>query len=223
MKLNKIIINLAIIAILIFASSKIFSRFVELNKAEQTINNLKSYNKSEELKSINEDYRFWLTIGGTQIDYPVVQAEDNDFYLNKDFNKEESVSGMPFLDFRNNCLNDKNTIIYAHNMKNGSMFGELDKFKDENFFNENNQITIEVNNEINTYEVFSAYVEKGTIDYLKVEFSEDEYEEYINNAIEKSMHQSNVEVDVDDKIITLSTCSYEFENARFVVHAKLIK
>lgn len=223
MKLNKVIINLAMVAILVFASSKIFSRFVELNKAEQTISNLKSYNKSEELKSINEDYRFWLTIEGTQIDYPVVQSEDNDFYLNKDFNKEESVSGMPFLDFRNDYLNDKNTIIYAHNMKNGSMFGELDKFKDENFYNENNQITIEVNGEINTYEVFSAYVEEDTVDYLKVEFSEDEYEDYINNAIEKSMHQSDIEVNVKDKIITLSTCSYEFENARFVVHAKLVK
>ena len=223
MKLNKVIINLAMVAILVFASSKIFSRFVELNKAEQTISNLKSCNKSEELKSINEDYRFWLTIEGTQIDYPVVQSEDNDFYLNKDFNKEESVSGMPFLDFRNDYLNDKNTIIYAHNMKNGSMFGELDKFKDENFYNENNQITIEVNGEINTYEVFSAYVEEDTVDYLKVEFSEDEYEDYINNAIEKSMHQSDIEVNVEDKIITLSTCSYEFENARFVVHAKLVK
>lgn len=226
MKLNNVITNLVrIIAIagLVLSCKGIVVKAIDLKKSEQTVNELKIDTKTETLKSKNEDYRFWLKVEGTQIDYPVVQAEDNDFYLSRDFNKEESIAGTPFLDYRNDSLNDKNTILYAHHMKNGSMFGELKKFKDEDFFKSNKKVTIEMNGEINTYEVFSVYVTAGTTDYLKVDFFENEYEEYLNNAIEKSMYKSEVKVDKDDKIVTFSTCSYEFENARTVVHAKLVK
>ena len=226
MKSNNILTNLVrIIAIagLVLSCKGIAVKAIDLNKSEKTVSELKVDKKTEKLKSKNEDYRFWLKVEGTQIDYPVVQAEDNDFYIKRDFNKEESIAGTPFLDYRNNSLNDKNTIIYAHHMRNGSMFGELKKFKSEDFFNQNNKVTVEINGKVNTYEVFSVYVTAGTTDYLKVDFLDNEYQEYLNNAIEKSMYDSKVEVNKDDKIITFSTCSYEFKDARTVVHAKLVK
>lgn len=226
MKLKKIIANIITVmsvAGLIFGCKGVAVKASELNKSEKTITELKTDTKVETLKSKNEDYRFWLNIEGTQVDYPVVQSADNSFYLSKDFNKEDNVAGTPFLDYRNNSIYDKNTIVYAHHMKNGSMFGELKKFKDEKFFQENGTVTVNVDNETRIYEVFSVYVTSAKTDYLKIQFSEGEYAEYLNQAIKSSIHRKNIEVNEGDNIITFSTCSYEFNNARLVVHAKLIK
>lgn len=222
MKKIKLILNIMLVAILVLAGSKLSVRAFELKKSEDLRNELKTISESEILKSKNEDYRFWLNVDGTKVDYPVLQSTDNDFYLNHDFKKEASKSGSVVLDFRNDSLNDKNTIIYAHNMKDGSMFGDLKEFKKEEFFNNHGKITINNNDEISTYEIFSVYVRDNSTDYLKVDFEGDEFEEYLNDIQERSMHKSDVEVNTDDKIITFSTCSYEFKNARLVIHAKLI-
>lgn len=222
MKKIKLILNIMLVAILVLAGSKLSVRAFELKKSEDLRNELKTISESEILKSKNEDYRFWLNVDGTKVDYPVLQSIDNDFYLNHDFKKEASKSGSVVLDFRNDSLNDKNTIIYAHNMKDGSMFGDLKEFKKEEFFNNHGKITINNNDEISTYEIFSVYVRDNSTDYLKVDFEGDEFEEYLNDIQERSMHKSDVEVNTDDKIITFSTCSYEFKNARLVIHAKLI-
>lgn len=222
MKKIKLILNIMLVAILVLAGSKLSVKAFELKKSEDLRNELKTISESEILKSKNEDYRFWLNVDGTKVDYPVLQSTDNDFYLNHDFKKEASKSGSVVLDFRNDSLNDKNTIIYAHNMKDGSMFGDLKEFKKEEFFNNHGKITINNNDEISTYEIFSVYVRNNSTDYLKVDFEGDEFEEYLNDIQERSMHKSDVEVNTDDKIITFSTCSYEFKNARLVIHAKLI-
>lgn len=81
------------------------------------------------LSSINNDYRFWINIDNTVIDYPVVQGEDNDIYLKHNFNNEKSISGTVFVDYRNSLNEDRNIVIYGHNMRNGSMFSDLNKFK----------------------------------------------------------------------------------------------
>lgn len=225
MKLNNIttkIVRIIAIAVLILGCKGVTAKASDLKESEQTIAQLKLDTKTDTLKSKNEDYRFWLNVEDTRIDYPVVQSKDNNFYLNKNFYKEDNIAGTPFMDYRNDFLNDKNTILYAHHMKNGTMFGDLMKFKDEYFFNQNHKITIEMNGDINVFEVFSVYVTEATTDYLKVNFSENEYENYLNTAVKKSMFKSDVQVSKDDKIITFSTCSYEFKNARTVVHAKLV-
>jgi sortase B len=206
-----------------FNTTSMVSKAADLKSDASLVNELKEVNEFDVLKSINEDYKFWLNIENTQIDYPIVQSNDNEFYLNNDFKKEESKSGVPFVDFRNNALEDKNTILYGHNMKNGSMFASLKNFKDEEFFNANNKITIVTKEEVLTYEVFSVYVTENTTSYLKVNFEDNEFESYLNNSIAKSMFKSNVSVNKEDKIITLSTCDYTFEDARLVVQAKLVK
>ena len=207
---------------MIFTSIKIVGRNIELAHAKDINSKLKVNSKSENLRLQNEDYRFWLTIEGTQIDNPVVQSDNNEFYLENDFEKNKNIAGTLFMDYRNNSLNDKNTIVYGHHMKDGSMFGELKKFRDKDFFNENNKIIINNDENISVYEVFSVYVTDNSTDYLKVSFNDELYSEYLQEAINKSIHKSNIDVNVDDKIITFSTCSYDFKDARLVVHAKLV-
>ena len=143
------------------------------------------------------------------------------FYLEHNFSKEYSISGTLFVDYRNDINKDKNIIIYGHNMRNGTMFNELKKFKDEEFFY-NNYITIIKDNNEYKYEVFSVYALPENEITLKKDFvDENEYLQYLNNLIEKSYYNKNIELNYDSNIITLITCSYEYNNARTIVHAKL--
>jgi len=228
-KIIRALINLILICILIFSGYKIYSKLSEYKKADTVYNDLRnqstsSTNKHDELTSLNPDYRFWINVENTNIDYPVVQGEDNDFYLNHDFNKNYLASGSIFMDYRNDFENDKSVIVYGHHMRNKTMFGELANFKKEDFFKENNLINIEYKGKTYTYEVFSAFVANlSKDDYLKVSFEDNsDYENYINYLTDRSIYKTDIDIDSNDKIITLYTCSYEFNNARTIVSGKLI-
>jgi len=177
------------------------------------------------LLEINPEVVGWLVIPGTIIDYPVVQTDNNEYYLSHDINGKKSNRGAIFMDYRNTPDgNDKNTILYGHNMRDGSMFKDITKFKNRVFFEQNTTIWFYTLNELTQWEIFSAYVTETAFNYLRKDFPSDEdYLDYINTLKNKSMHKSEVELNKDDKIITLSTCSYEFNDARFVVHARRIK
>lgn len=184
------------------------------------------YNKTTlDLSDINKDYRGWINIDGTNIDYPVLQAKDNNYYLKKDINKNYLPSGSIFLDYRNNRFEDSNTVIYGHYMRNNTMFGELKKFKDKKFFDKNNKIYIETpDGKKLEYKIFSVYTTDANYNYIQTSFnSKSDYKQFLNKIKNKSLYNTNVEVSENDKILTLSTCSYEFENARTVIHAKLVK
>ncbi len=171
------------------------------------------------LMDINDEYKFWISIDNTNIDYPVVQHNDNKFYLNHDFNKKESICGSIFIDSRNDIINDKNLVIYGHNMKNKSMFNNLNNFKSKDFFL-NNTIEIIANSSLYNYDVFSVYTIDADDLNLKYSFSNDnEYTNYLNTLSKKSIYTNNINIDSNTCIITLITCSYEFEDARTVVHA----
>ena len=145
-KIIRILINIILVSILIFSGYKIYTKLVEYKKADTVYNEIreksKDKDKTADLTAINPDYRFWLKVDNTNIDYPVVQSEDNDYYLTHDFNKDYLASGSIFMDYRNNFEEDKSTIVYGHHMRNKTMFGELANYKDENFFNGNNLIKI---------------------------------------------------------------------------------
>ncbi|WP_122639142.1 class B sortase [Romboutsia sp. Marseille-P6047] len=218
--------NIILISILIFSGYKIYTKLSEYKKADKVYTEIreksKKSNKDEELSSSNPDYRFWLKVDNTNIDYPVVQGADNDYYLTHDFNKDYLASGSIFMDYRNDFENDKSIIIYGHHMRNKTMFGELANFKDKSFFNENNKIEIEYKGKTYTYEVFSVYIADSSEEFLEMNFSNDnEYEDYLNKIIDKSLFKTNISVTSEDKIITLYTCSYEFNGARTIVNAKL--
>jgi sortase B len=215
---------------LIIIGSKKYN-YYKANKVYNDIRELKDNDKNkisdsrteslksmyQDLKNINSDYEFWITIEDTVIDYPVVKGTDNDFYLSNNFYKENSISGTIFLDYKN-TLEDKNLILYGHNMRDGSMFAAINKFKEKDFF-DNGKIKIISENMEQTYEVFSVFVEYANDINLKSKFtSDDEYIEYINKLKEKSYYTKEINSDFSN-IIILYTCSYEFDDARTIVCA----
>lgn len=225
----KKIINLILISIVAFSLFKIVDKQIKYSKdikVYSEINEIASNNSDmldKSMLEVNNEYKFWIKVENTNIDYPVAQGKDNDYYINYDFNKNENISGAIFLDYRNNFINDLNTIVYGHHMRNETMFNNLVKFKDSNFFNENNNIKIIYDGKELEYKVFSVYVIDDKNNYLITNFNNsNEYNNYIKEIRDRSLYKNDVEVTDKDKIITLSTCSFEFEGARTVVHGKLI-
>lgn len=179
-----------------------------------------------ELKKKNSDTQGWLQVNGTNINYPFVQYSDNDYYLNKSFNKNNNSAGWVFLDYRNNINNlDKNTIIYGHSRWDNTMFGSLKNVLKDSWLNNTNNHVIKMSTETeNTlWQVISVYHIPVTSDYLQIDFSTDkEFVNFGNMLIDRSIYNFNVGITNDDKLLTLSTC-YNEDTERVVVHAKLIK
>ncbi|MCT8137901.1 class B sortase [Anaerobacillus sp. CMMVII] len=172
----------------------------------------------------NEDTVGWITIPNTQVDYPIVKKEDNDFYLHHNFEGERSNGGTIFMDFRNiGDGTDRHTILYGHNMRDGTMFQGLMKYKQSDFFSDNQMITFYTLYEETKWEIFSAYVTDTNYYYIPTRFrSKRDYLDFLEGIQGKSLFQSEIEFTDEDKILTLSTCSYEFLDARFVVHARKV-
>lgn len=176
-----------------------------------------------ELKAINEDYLFWLYIPDTNINYPVVKADNNEEYLYKNFKGESNNGGCLFVDSRNLSEEDDNVIIHGHNMKDKSMFGTLSNLLTSEYLNKNNKIYIYLENKILEYEIFSVYVNDGSFDPYKTNFNTDEeFNEYINNVRKKSYYNLDYADDGKKNIITLSTCTNATGEERTIVNAKLI-
>ena len=177
--------------------------------------------KLQYLKSENSDFRLWFYIEGTDISYPVLYSGDNDFYLKRDFYKQSNISGSLFLDFRNTSILG-NTIIYGHNMKNGTMFGSLKSYADEAFFRHHTMIYTYSETEIIAWQIFSVYPTDIYNNYIKTSFrSNDEYYEFIKSLQNDSLFTTDIELKPSDNILTLSTCR-NGEGNRFVVHAKKV-
>ncbi|WP_394883285.1 class B sortase [Clostridium baratii] len=223
----KKIINVVLILAIIFSLYKVISKVVDYKESKNAYEKVRevknnSNNFSEELIKRNEDYKMWIEVPNTNINYPVVQGKDNDFYLNHDFNKKESSSGAIFMDYKNNIDKDKNIIIYGHNMKNKSMFQNLMKFKDEEFWKENNKIILTIDGKTYEYEIFSSYISNAKDIDLKTNFeNDDEYLKYIDDIKKKSIFHRDMNIKSNDRIITLSTCSYEKDDARMIIHGRL--
>ena len=178
------------------------------------------------LLELNNDTIGWITVPGTNIDYPVVQKDNNDYYLTHNFNNQFDYNGWVFLNYKNNAKDlDPNTIIFAHNRyDSGVMFGTLSRVTKKEWYNQSENIKIYFNTLYEEYEwqVFSIYEIPVTDDYLKTSFSSTtEYQDFINMIRERSIFQSDVKVDFSDKILTLSTC--QDINSRLVVHAVKVK
>ena len=178
-----------------------------------------------ELKEINNDTVGYLKVNNTNIDYPVVQSKDNDYYLKNDYYKASNRHGWIFMDYRNNSKNlDKNTIIYGHNLANQKMFGTLRYALNSAWYNKtiNQIITFNTPEKNMNWQIFSIYKVPVTTDYLKTSFTSDEdYLDFIKLIKERSINDFNIDVTKDDKILTLSTCSNGHDQ-RLVLHAKLI-
>ncbi len=181
------------------------------------------------LKKENKDLVGWIYMPGfeKEINYPVMQAQDNEFYLDKDFYGNSSKAGSIFMDYRNNPADiDRNIILYGHAMFNLSMFGNLmDYFKQEEEHSKITKIYLDLMNMRLEYEVFSTYLEHSSYNYRQVEFSNDsEYLDFLKRIASRSEHNYNIELSPKDKILTLSTCDGNIMyDGRSVIHARLVK
>lgn len=179
----------------------------------------------DELKKINDETIGWIQVGGTTVNYPIVQHSNNKFYLTHQFDKKYNDAGWIFMDYRNNSKDfDQNTIIYGHGRLNKTMFGSLKNVVKKSWYsNKDNYIVkISTESENTLWQVFSTYRIKTTNDYLQTNFSSDEeYLEFLNMLKDRSVFDYKVDLNSNDKIISLSTCHNESE--KIVLHAKLIK
>lgn len=180
------------------------------------------------LKKVNPDVQGWLYQKGTVINYPVVQGTDNDTYLHTRFDKQWSGGGTLFVDYRmEKDFKGFNSIIYGHHMKDGSMFRSIRGYtKEEGYYDKHK--TLELATPHGNYHlvVFSAFITKATDENTyKMMYDEAEKQAYIDRAWEQSelpITRDSVDVTKSDRLVTLSTCAYDYEEARYIVMCKMV-
>lgn len=181
------------------------------------------------LQQQNPDVYAWIQVPGTEVDYPILQSSnDNTYYLNHTIDGEEKKEGAIFTEnYNTKTFEDPNTVIYGHDMKNGSMFQSIHKYMDRSFFDNNRDIVIYMPDQILHYKIFAAYLTDNKHLLMNYNFwSKDEYQQYLNSIF--SMRDMNAfidtstEVTTEDKIITLSTCYAGISNQRYLVQAVLV-
>lgn len=170
--------------------------------------------------SQNDDFMGWLKINGTSIDEPIVQGDDNAHYLEYDYTGVKNYTGAVFLDYKNQGnFYDNHMSLYAHYMEDGTMFHDLHNYKSEDFLTEYPVITLSGLRETKEYEIFSVHIVSAYDYYLYLNLSDDALKEYAEHFKRVSMYDKTVSFPKDLKILTLVTCTYEFENARLLIHA----
>ncbi len=167
----------------------------------------------------------WLYLPDSVINYPVMQAEDNSYYLNHLADGSYNSNGSLFLDRRNaSDFSDENSVIYGHYMRSGKMFGTLQSYSSQEYYETHPVIYLTTREGKYRIEVFSAYTTEKTSSAYTLKFAtKAEYGEWLKEVATKSEIETNLHLSVDDHIITLSTCAYSFYDARYVVHGKLVK
>ena len=200
------------------------------------IDGVRVQKKFEELYRENSDFMGWLTIGDTHIDYPVMYTpsskDGGEYYIHRNFDGEYSAAGLPFIDC--NCQLESptdNVIIYGHNMNAGTMFHDLLKYEDQDFYEAHKTFTFDTIYGNGKYEVVAFF--RGQIlpeeskKFKYYEFvnagSKEEFDQYVKNLKNMSITDTGVEVSYGDKLITLSTCAYHVTDGRFVVVAKKVQ
>lgn len=178
----------------------------------------------ELLRQINSDVLGWILIPGTEVNYPIVQRGDNDYYLNHTWKNENSSVGAIFLDYRNAAdFSDGNTLIYGHNMKNRSMFGSLKYYLNDGHWEEHPAVYLVTDAGVHRYDIYAAYeaaVDSVTYD---LNFADDTAKtNFIHHGIRRSVMNTGIVPTAKDSIITLSTCTGVGYTTRWVVQAALI-
>lgn len=176
------------------------------------------------LQQQNPDVIGWLYSPDTPIDLPVVQGENNSHYLYRLLDGSTNANGSLFADYRNaSDFSDRNTIIYGHNMKNGKMFGTLNSYKDQSYFDEHPVIWLLTPQGDYKVELFAGYVTGPASEIYTLALSDREAAELARQGREQSTFVSPVEFTAGDRILALSTCTYEFDNARYVLLGRIKK
>ncbi len=184
-----------------------------------------AYEKYAALYERNDDFVGWISVDGTQINYPVMQSVHNpDFYLKHSFEKTYSDYGVPYVEEACGVDLSNNTVIYGHNMKNGSMFSALVGYKDKAFFDEHPIIRFDTLGGFGEYQVIAAFAfDTNNEDFRYNEYTdmnEEQFGEYVSECMARRAYDTGLTAEYGDMLITLSTCEYTHNNGRFVVVAK---
>ncbi len=245
-------LNLLIIfflGVMVFCGYQIIKQLVEDRKGEQVYEQLASQAVSEETETAvvekedgeqeviflrqidfealweqNTDVVAWLECEGTVVDYPVVQGEDNDYYLRRLLDGSYHRYGTLFIDYQNAPdFTDQNTVIYGHNIKAGAMFHILNEYKDPDYYPEHPYFMLYLPDATYRLELFAGTLVDGA-DGIPLNFATEEaYQEYIDSLRAGSTFDSPVEMTSSDRMVTLYTCAYDFDTARYVVCGKLVQ
>ncbi len=230
------IIMVILFIILIYSIYNIIVWYVDNNKNEEIKEEIKeiieenSNDKNDidfaSLKTKNKDIVAYLKVPGTKIDYVVVKGTDNKYYLKHNLYKKSSVAGWIFMDYHNKLDGtDKNIVIYGHNTMNGTMFGTLRNVVKKNWYEnvDNHTFNLVLDGEVLTYQVFSTYSIKVEDYYINTKFKDDkEFDKFVKTLKKRSVYNYDVEVNGEDSILTLSTCTGGGKS-RMVLHAKRIE
>ena len=206
---------------------------IEIDESKITESKTERMIQLEELQKENEEIIGWLEIEGTNINYPVLQASDNDYYLTHNYKKEKASTGSIFLDKDFDLINgSSNYLIYGHRNKQGLMFEDLIKYAEEDFYKEHTKIKFTTNKDDSIYEILSVFYSRV---YYKSEQNvfryyyfvnaenEQEYNDFVKNAKKASIYDTGVTAKYGDQLLTLSTCEYSQEDGRFAVVCKKIE
>jgi sortase B len=197
---------------------------VVIGEDEQEVEIPFTYNH-QALLNINSQGIGYIYIPSIDCRLPMVQGDDNDYYLTHTFNKEYSANGCLFEDYRiNGGLSSSQIIIYGHNMRNGAMFGKLKNYQDYSFWNNsgNDVLYIYTGNVIKEYKIFSCYISEAISDTYTFNFPTlESMRDYAVNMKAKSMYDTGVDVSTATQVITLSTCTNDGEQ-RFIVHGMYV-
>lgn len=213
------------IGVMIFSGVKIFIWVKENHKTEELqekVNRSVSVDEGKEdgdeerylvdfesLKKINDDIVGWIKVNGTDVQMAVVQGNDNSYYLTHSLDKSYSSAGWAFVDYSNKLDgSDKNIVIYGHNRRDSSIFGTLKNVLNSDWYNDENNryVYFVTENESKVYEVFSVYKIEEEAYYIKTQFNQNDFGEFVNKMKSRSVKDFGIEVSEDDSILTLSTC-----------------
>ena len=243
-KIIYVLFLLLLISVMLISSIFIYNEVKEDNKQEKIFEELSNIIETkeetstkqenvedeiniEELYNINNDLVGWLKIDNTSIDYPVMQTKNRpNYYLRRNFYKEYSIMGTPYIAEQCDLNKSDNLIVYGHHINGNKMFGELEKYKKEEFYKNNSIIKFYTKDEIQEYKIISVFktVAHTGFEYYKYyNFkNESEFNTFIEKCKKLAFYNIEDTASYGDKLITLSTCEYSQDNGRLVVVAKKI-
>lgn len=223
----KKVIQLACIVVMVFAGMQIVRymySYVKIDNELEEIQDFANQKELDELRQVNSRIIGWLSLEGTRLDNPVLQAADNEFYLRHNYLDEESRGGSIFMDYRNSRVLDRHTIFYGHVLRNGTMFGELAKFADQAYAEAHPVFLYETPEKRYEFEVFAAYKTTTDFYYIETDFTDDSYAAFLEEVQLRSEITMPVQIRTEDRIVTFSTCTTSVnDKERFVVHARVIE
>lgn len=180
----------------------------------------------DDLKQKNSDTVGFIKVNGTNVNYPIVQSNDNSYYLKHAFDKSKNSAGWVFADYRNNMVNfDKNTVIYGHSRSNQTVFGSLKKVLNKSWYGnkDNHIIKLSTPTENTLWQIVSIYTIKPESYYITTKFSDSQFKTFTQTIKNRSQINFSGTINENDKILTISTCEDVAGTTRLVIHAKLIK